>query len=239
MENFDVSIGLYAGYDWTSTRQTIEEAQRAMRKRLQKLRQLLATGHSTDVTTDELASTTLFKSVHLGLSSSSRGLTTAQLLDAIDRELEGHTCTPADDDASLASSWQALPSPPKEHTPSTAKGFSSLQNLRRSRHPALEFSLKDVTGRYREYDPAQESTHREPVRISSVRLNVDHVTVIDNIRTSTWKKFLTELRPSDGGTLRPTGAPMLRVNFDMVRSSEDSQTPEALLKVSRDPKRSE
>ncbi|KAG0143212.1 hypothetical protein CROQUDRAFT_661531 [Cronartium quercuum f. sp. fusiforme G11] len=232
IENFDVSICLHEGYDWTSTRHAIEEAQKAMRKRLQKLRQLLAKGHLTDdAIDDELPSATLFKSVHFGLPASSHSLTTAQLLTAIERELDDHGLTAADDDTSIASSWQTLPSPPKERSGPTINSLSPLRNLQRSRHPALEFTLKNVTTRFRKYDTLQKTSDNESNRTTSLRLNADHVSIIDNIRTSTWKKFLTELRPNDGGVLRPTGAPMLRVNLDMVLSSEDERKQEALLKL--------
>ncbi|KAH9810978.1 hypothetical protein DFH28DRAFT_1063819 [Melampsora americana] len=231
VENFDVSIGLHEGYDWASTRHAIEEAQKAMRKRLQKLRQLLAKGHSDESTIDEeLPSTTLFKSVHFGLPSSTRSLTTAQLLDAIDRELDDPIVQ--NDDASITSSWQTLPPPPKERSGPTINSLSNLRNLQRSRHPALEFILNEVTFRFRSYDTTKDQTKdKETSPRNSIRLKSNQVSVIDNIRTSTWKKFLTELRPNDGGNLRPTGSPMLRVNVDLVVSTDDHQKNEAILKL--------
>lgn len=206
-----------------------------MRKRLQKLRQLLAKGQVNDSEKDDELSTsaTLFKSVHLGLPPSSRSLTPAQLLNAIDRELdEDVPAAVLNDEASLASSWQTLPSPTKERSGSSINNLSPLRSLKRSRTPALEFTLKDITSRVRKYDTKQETADDEPIRATSLRLNADRVSVIDNIRTSTWKKFLTELRPNDGGVLRPTGAPMLRLNLDMLVSTENLCQEEALLKVS-------
>lgn len=233
VENFDVSIGLHEGYDWASTRHAIEEAQKAMRKRLQKLRQLVATGHSDETTIDEeLPSTTLFKSVHFGLPPSTRSLTTAQLLNAIDRELDDPVSVVPNVDASITGSWQTLPPPPKERSGPTINCFSTLRNLQRSRHPALEFILNEITCRFRAYDTTQEKTNKDSSgSSSSLRLKSNQVSVIDNIRTSTWKKFLTELRPNDGGNLRPTGSPMLRFNFDIVVSPDDCQKQEAILKL--------
>ncbi|EGG01564.1 uncharacterized protein MELLADRAFT_92084 [Melampsora larici-populina 98AG31] len=234
VENFDVSIGLHEGYDWASTRHAIEEAKKAMRKRLQKLRQLLAKGHSDESTLDEeLPSTTLFKSVHFGLPPSTRSLTTAQLLNAIDRELDDPVGVVPNEDVSITGSWQTLPPAPKERSGPTINCLSTIGNLQRSRHPALEFVLNELTCRFRVYDPSQNPFVKDSSSESlmSIKIKVNQVSILDNIKTSTWKKFLTELRPNDGGNLRSTGSPMLRVKFDLVDSPDEDGKQEAILKL--------
>ncbi|MBW0479527.1 hypothetical protein O181_019242 [Austropuccinia psidii MF-1] len=237
LDSFNVTLGLYDGFDWSSTRQTIQEAQRAVRKRLQKIRQLLATGNVADATIDEdLVPTTLFKSFHVGLPSSS-GLSRAQLLNAIDDELENSTGTLKDELESMTGSWQSLPAhsakEPSSSRPVTQS--SPPRPLDRSTQPMLKFVMMRLQGRFRKFEGKRAAT--ESQRICSLHLKAESLTVIDNIRTSTWKKFLTELRPSEGGMLRPTGAPMLRVKFEIMPSSDEPKLSEALLKLKISPLR--
>ena len=56
----DVAIFLYDGYDWARTRKTIEDEVKEMRRRLTKIRQLVANGHTQDPSVEE-TSTLLFK----------------------------------------------------------------------------------------------------------------------------------------------------------------------------------
>ncbi|KAI8460975.1 hypothetical protein BY996DRAFT_6408983 [Phakopsora pachyrhizi] len=312
VEKLDIKIGLHSGYDLHSTRQTIEDARKSIRKRLRKIRQLLATGNPVEESIeDEMVSKTLFKSVHLGLSSSTHGLSNAQILTAIDNELSKQ----ADDDdlrdeeektnevknsaeedkridegdelenESTTGSWQSLKSKPILKDRARVGSYQRSSELCRSIKPMLELELLNVGGRFRKFfedlkegeEDLKVKTNEERNRSSSSSLRVENLnsepdslticcrndkkrdtvkkvlslelkvltlTVIDGVPTSTWKKFLTELRPSEGGILRPRGSPMLRIKFDLVPSSSSSSSSfdglrnnEALIKVKISPLR--
>jgi len=248
VEQLDVLVRFHDGYDWSSTRQTIQQAQKTVRKRLQKIRQLLATGNPADARSieEDLGPTTLFKSLHLGLDSSTRGLSNAQLLDAIDDQLVKEAVEPVSDDPeSMAGSWQSLtPHPPNElPQPRLVSVPSSKQRqLCRSAQPMLKIVLDRVQGHFRKYYHDRESgdtkaSDSSDCRLSSLQLKTDTLTIIDNIPTSTWKKFLTELRPGEGGMMRPTGAPMVRVKFVVTPSARDSCLKEAIVKLKISPLR--
>ncbi|WAR64129.1 hypothetical protein PtB15_16B289 [Puccinia triticina] len=251
VEDLDVVVRFYDGYDWNSTRQTIQQAQKTVRKKLQKIRQLLATGTPADARSMEenLGPTTLFESVHLGLDASTRGLSTAQLLDAIDDQLEKEPGEPASDDPeSMTDSWQSLAAhPSKDHPPPRLVSVpsSKQQHLARSAQPMLNILLNGVQGRFRKYQEPPPSRPADPskddqsndARITSLHLKTDALTIIDNVPTSTWKKFLTELRPGEGGMMRPTGAPMLRLSFLVTPSARLSARNEAIVKLKISPLR--
>ncbi|KNE94284.1 hypothetical protein PSTG_12310 [Puccinia striiformis f. sp. tritici PST-78] len=248
VEHLDVLVRFYDGYDWYSTRQTIQQAQKNVRKKLQKIRQLLATGNPADprAMEEDLGPTTLFQSIHLGLDSSTQSLSPAQLLDAIDDQLEKETAELVSDDVeSMAGSWQSLtPHPSKDPQPRLVSASSSKQrHLGRSAQPMLKIVLSEVQGHFRKYHDNQQqpdqakSRETNDRRLSSLQLRTDSLTIIDNIPTSTWKKFLTELRPGEGGMMRPTGAPMVRLKFIVIPSARDSRLKEAIIKLKISPLR--
>ncbi len=61
-----VNLFLYDGYDWATTRKTIEEQVKEMRKRLAKIRQLVASGQVQEPIIED-TSALLFNSFHIGL----------------------------------------------------------------------------------------------------------------------------------------------------------------------------
>ncbi|KAA1129630.1 autophagy- protein 2 [Puccinia graminis f. sp. tritici] len=251
VEHLDVLVRFYDGYDWNSTRQTIQQAQKTVRKRLQKIRQLLATGNPADARSmeEDLGPTTLFKSVQLGLDSSTRGLSTAQLLDAIDDQLEKEPAEPVGDEAeSMTGSWQSLAAHPSKDLPHprlVSVPSSKQRHLGRSAQPMLKIVLNGIQGHFRKYQetaPQADQNRKNDrsnneCRLSSLQLKTDALTIIDNIPTSTWKKFLTELRPGEGGLMRPTDAPMLRLKFLITPSAKDSRLKEAIIKLKISPLR--
>lgn len=248
VENLDVLIKFHDGYDWDSTRQAIQDARKTVRKRLQKIRQLLATGNPVDARSmeEDLLPTTLFESLHLGLNPPPHDLSAAQLLKVIDNELgKGITDSPAEDVESMTGSWQSL-APQSTKDQSGARGTSSLakhRHLNRSTKAMLKVVLSRLQGSFRKFKPDQQHQGMKlnpeggDFRLNSLQLKCDSLTIIDNVPTSTWKKFLTELRPSEGGMLRPTGAPMLRFKFDANSSATTSRLKEATIKVKISPLR--
>ena len=218
-----VSIQLHEGYDWVRTRRAIEEEIKAVRKRLAKIRQLLASGQKAD---ESLAQTDtgsmLFNSVYIGLDQNQDYLDDpAALLAAIDEELEE-----GQSEMNTQSSWQTLPGGPtsggerKKPTPRL-----NGKRLTRSKKAQIEINLTGIKADYDIYDTTHDIASRVNTTIQSLE-------ILDHIKTSTWKKFLTEMKSDARGNVRETDADMVRVELVSVRPSPPSSTEESRLKVS-------
>ena len=86
VRQFNVAVYLYDGYDWIRTRKIIEEKAKEMRRKLAKIRQLVASGQTPDPSVEE-TSTLLFNSVYIGLEHNVDELEPGALIAAIDEEL--------------------------------------------------------------------------------------------------------------------------------------------------------
>lgn len=217
MSSTDVTIHIHEGYDWASTRKAIEAEAKVVRLRLAKIKQLLERGQTADASASD-ASVLMFGSIQLGLPPGASELPAPDLLAAIDVELAEPA---ADDDAS---SWQSLENQPATRKP-TRVG-KARRRLTRSPALAIEVNLRKVGATFDTYPTKSQLASR-------VRVDVATFEIIDNIRTSTWRKFLTELRASDGGVVRASEASMVRFELNKVRPvgrAADSQE-EIVMKV--------
>ena len=221
----DVTIHIHEGYDWATTRSAIAAEAKAVRRRLEKIKQLLADGQTPDASAEQ-ASVLLFGSVALGLPPGASELPGPQLLAAINDELERDeaevetvvgTDIP-DDTTSVAESWQTLPAQarnslaPSRPAASTKRGATSAKarrRLTRARSSAIEVVLNGIAASFDAFPPESERSSRLKVAVATFE-------ILDHVRTSTWRKFLTELRASDGGVVRASGAPMVRLELDKV-----------------------
>lgn len=219
MSECEISIHIHDGYDWASTRKAIEEESKLVRRRLEKIRQLLARGQVPDSSVDE-TSVLMFGSVQLGLPPGASEFTSGQLLAAINEELDDES-----DTVSNVSSWQSLSGQPQSSKP-TLVG-KARKKLTRSTTFAIEINLRDINSNFDNYSPTDELS-------SKIKFNVTNFEIIDNIKTSTWKKFLTELRASDGGTVRASGSSMIRFEMSTFRAKDHSNShgEEIAMKVS-------
>ncbi|KAL8277733.1 hypothetical protein RQP46_009855 [Phenoliferia psychrophenolica] len=209
LSSCDFSIHIHEGYDWASTRKAIAAEAKAVRRRLEKIRQLLAAGQTADASAAE-SSVLLFGSVQLGLPPGSADLPTPALLAAIDEELNLDDADDARTEVAQSDvgSWQSLPGQPSSRKP-TLVG-KTRKRLTRSPNFAIEVNLRDVAASFDTFDETSQLASR-------VRFDVNQFEIIDNIRTSTWRKFLTELRASDGGVVRASGASMVRFELNKLR----------------------
>lgn len=207
MTDCEITVHIHEGYDWSQTRKAIEEQAKVVRRRLEKIRQLLASGQTPDASADE-TSVLMFGSIQLGLPPGSSELTNGQLLVAINEELDDES-----DAVSSISSWQPLSGQPQSTKP-TLVG-KSRKKLTRSSTFAIEINLTGIDASFDSYSLSDQLA-------SKIKLDVSNFDIIDNIRTSTWKKFLTELRPSDGGVVRASGTSMIRFEMNKFRSEEHS-----------------
>lgn len=211
----DVNVLLYDGYDWVRTQKTIETGIKTMRRRLAKIRQLLATGQTPDETVEETHAV-LFNSVYIGLPPEADELEPAALIVAIDDELN------EDIETASQSSWQTF-NQPHQPKPRTTSG-GRTKSLARSRGPQVEFCLHGLRAEFDQFIPDESLASR-------VLATVHQLEILDHIKTSTWKKFLTELREDVKGNVRETDADMVRVELRNVHPIPDSPIEEGRFRV--------
>jgi autophagy-related protein 2 len=213
----DVTVLLYDGYDWARTRKAIEEEVKEMRRRLTKIRQLVANGQTQDPSVEE-TSTLLFNSVYIGLDQDVDELEPGALIAAIDEELND------DADNESQSSWQSL-RPPSTGKPRMRSTRVHGKRLTRSKGPSIEFKLSGLNAEIDQYRPGEALVSRTFVTVRDLE-------ILDHIKTSTWQKFLTELRSDSRGNVRETDSNMVRVELRTVRPVQNHPSEEARLRVS-------
>ena len=203
---------------------------KAVRRRLEKIRQLLASGQKADESFDRATTgSTLFNSVYIGLDQHRDSLNdTDALLAAIDEELEDMA---GETEMNTQSSWQTLPgAPPQYSTPSVGISEKSRKirlhgrRLTRSKKAQIEINLNGIRSDIDIYRPEDDIASRLHTTIRSIE-------ILDHIKTSTWKKFLTEMKSDSRGNMRETDADMLRVELMAVRPSLPSPSEESRLRV--------
>ncbi|KAJ7285766.1 hypothetical protein C8J57DRAFT_1168465 [Mycena rebaudengoi] len=213
----DINVFLYDGYDWVKTRKTIEEEVKEMRKRLAKIKQLVARGQTPDSSFDE-TSTVLFNSVYIGLEQDADELEPDALIAAIDEELRD------DLDTTSQSSWQSLQPSPTGALPRPRSSKIHGKRLTRSKAPSIEFRLFGVEAEVDQF-------HVDEPTVSRTFVTVKDLEILDHIKTSTWKKFLTELRSDSRGNVRETGSNMVRLELRSVRPVPGHPSEEARLRA--------
>lgn len=221
LHDCDVTLFLYDGYDWARTRRIIQDEQKEMRRKLAKIRQLVASGQTPDPSVEE-TNTLLFNSVYIGLEHNVDELEPSALIAAIDEELN------EDQDTASQSSWQSLkPQPQFTNSPGKSPAQSHRtrrKRLSRSRGPSIEFRLLGLDVEVDNYKPDAELVSRT---LATVR----DVEILDHIKTSTWRKFLTALREDSRGNIRETDSNMVRVELRSVHPVPGHPSEEARLRA--------
>ncbi|KAI0721077.1 hypothetical protein C8T65DRAFT_601842 [Cerioporus squamosus] len=219
VHKFAATVLLYDGYDWVRTRKIIEEKAKEMRRRLAKIRQLVASGQTPDPSVEE-TNTLLFNSVYIGLEHNIDELEPGALIAAIDEELNEEFET------NTQSSWQSL-----KPQPLASPGRGSSHNtsrhrrrLHRSKGPSIEIKLMDLDAEIDQYRP-------DAALVSRVFATVKDVEILDHIKTSTWSKFLTSLRADTRGNVRETDSNMVRVELRMLHPVPGHPSQEARLRA--------
>ncbi len=216
--NCDATLFLYDGYDWARTRRIIEEEAKNMRRRLAKIRQLVAEGQTPDPSVEE-TNTLLFNSVYLGLEHNVDELEPGALISAIDAELND------DFETASQSSWQSLqPQPTSPGGKSGSKRTRRSKASRRSRGPSIEFKLMGVSAEVDQY-------RDHPTIASRTLITVHNIEILDHIKTSTWRKFLTALWLDSKGNIRETDSNMARIELRKVYPASGNPIQEARLRV--------
>ncbi|KAJ3216009.1 autophagy- protein 2 [Dinochytrium kinnereticum] len=116
---------------------------------------------------------------------------------------------------------------PEESKRDQRKSRASTRHspLKRSREPAMEFRAFGVTVDVKVFSQSAE-------RAAKTLLLVRDFDIIDNIRTSTWRKFLSHMRPDSDDQPREKKSDMIRFELVKVRPNP-SQSPleETRLKI--------
>ncbi len=220
MQQFSATLLLYDGYDWVRTRKIIEEKAKEMRRKLAKIRQLVANGQTPDPSVEE-TNTLLFNSVYIGLEHNVEELEPDALIAAIDEELNDEFET------NTQSSWQSL-KPQSLASPGRGGSQASARHrrrLHRSRGPSIEIRLMRLTAEVDQYRP-------QAALVSRILATVKDLEILDHIKTSTWSKFLTSLRADSRGNVRETDSNMVRVELRMLHPVPGHPSQEARLRVS-------
>ncbi|KAF9013883.1 hypothetical protein BDQ17DRAFT_1341670 [Cyathus striatus] len=216
VKNADFNLLLYDGYDWVKTRRTIEEGVKEMRKRLNRIRQLVANGHGQQPVSDE-TSKLLFNSVYVGIEQDIEGLEPADLIAAIDKELKD------DIETGSQSSWQSLR--PADIGKSHARPVRVHgKRLTRSKGPSMEIQLAGTSAAFTKYDMTESLASR-------IFVTIDELEILDHIKTSSWNKFLTNLRSDSQGNARESDSSMVRIELRNVRPDPGLPNEEARLKA--------
>ncbi|KAL1733122.1 hypothetical protein EV714DRAFT_282136 [Schizophyllum commune] len=213
----DITLFLYDGYDWARTRKTIEQEVKEMRKRLAKIRQLVANGQTQETDSDDV-SAVLFNSVHIGLDEDFDALEPGALIAAIDEELR------EDPETASQSSWQSLRAPGPSGKPRQKSVRVHGKRLTRAKGPSIEFRLQGVHADVDQFRPGEDM-------VSRTFATVRDLEILDHIKTSTWKKFLTELRSDARGNVRETDSNMVRIELRMVQPVKGNSAEEARLRA--------
>ncbi|KAL5529268.1 hypothetical protein ACEPAG_5253 [Sanghuangporus baumii] len=216
-QDCEVHLLLYDGYDWERTRRTIREEVKRVRRRLAKIRQLLASGQTYDPNVEEVNSR-LFNSVYVGLEPEAEDLDGDALMAAIDDELAVDTS-----DVASESSWQSF-RPEKKATIRVPRQSLRVNRLDRSQAPSIEFSIRGMAIDFDQYLPGASLASRF---LSTIR----DIEILDHIKTSTWSTFLTELRSDSRGNIRETDSNMLRVELQTLQPFQGHHEQEARLKA--------
>ena len=190
-----------------------------MRKKLARIRQLVASGQMQD-STIEHTSAILFNSVHIGLEQDDEALgEPSALIAAIDEELRD------DFETASQSSWQSL-KPSNTTKPRIRRARTHGRRLIRSKTPSIEFCLSGLQARFDQYQQDNPLVSRTLVTIKDLE-------ILDHIKTSTWKKFLTQLRSDSRGNVRETDSDMVRIELRTVRPVLGHSSEEVRLRVSK------
>lgn len=187
-----------------------------VKRRLAKIRQLLANGQTYNPNLEEV-NTVLFNSVYVGLEQDTEGLEPDALLAAIDDELKD------DDEAASESSWQSFKPGAQSRAPPHIE-MSQSKKLHRSKDPSIEFSLQGLSLDFNNYRPSASLTTR-------LLFTIKDLEILDHIRTSTWSKFLTGMQTDNRGNVRETDSHMVQVELQMLLPYDQDAEQEARLKV--------
>ena len=209
---------LHDGYDWPRTRDTITKAVKRVEGRvLQRRGSNNDSRPSFDMDDDDQESVIgdlLFNSIYIGIPANRDP---RELSKHINNSLEGVDMM--SETGSYASTFESRPtSRSRASTDPRTRGL----RLTRSRTHKMQIELKGVCVDFVLFPQNGGETQ------SSIDLKVRDMEIIDNVPTSTWKKFVTYMR--DAGN-RETGSQMAHIEVLNVKPVPTLAASELVIKV--------
>lgn len=213
---------LHDGYDWPRTRDTISAAVKRVEYKAAQRRDSRRVSFDVDDDEESVIGDFLFNSIYIGIPANRDP---KELSKAIAKDFDDHMSETSFAPSSIndVSSRPSSRSRNAEfsRSGSSAGGKSSLK-LSRSKTHKLQFELKGVCVDFLLFPPDAGETQ------SSVDVRVRDLEIIDNVPTSTWKKFVTYMQDAGG---RETGSSMVHLEVMNVKPVPDLAASEIVLKV--------
>lgn len=214
VSNFDLSLRLHSGYDWPSTRKAVQREAKLVRKRLQKIKQLLADGQVPDDSV-EAATSSLLDSIHISLPNVPAEMGPDEMMRVVEDELGDHSDAASTADSDATASWQTLPTVrrgQRDEASATTDGQQQHAKLQRSARSLIDFNFRGLEVEFDKADPSQAGHV-----VSRIAVNARRFEIIDNIETSTWRTFLTEMQDRNAALRHDVGSKMVKVEILHVR----------------------
>jgi autophagy-related protein 2 len=206
IRNVDAFLHLYGGFDAESTRKAFEDEAKRVRRRLQRIKQMLDQGQIPDDSVEE-ATATLFDSMHVSLPKgrTAADMNATELMQVVDEEMDDQTET-----ASTASTWKQFV-PGRVDSP-TFSSKRKRSKLARSKDSMIEFEFKGIQVNFDSFDDGDADVQ------SKLDLRVRSLRILDHIKTSTWQTFLTGMS-SSALRLSESQPDMVRLELTSVLST--------------------
>ncbi|KAK6345046.1 autophagy- protein 2, variant 2 [Orbilia javanica] len=226
VRNTQLIWNLHDGYDWQKTRDTISKAvkrveERAFRRRRRHIdtQRGLEEEDEGDDEGDEESATydVLFNSIYITLP---QHRDPRELSQDIQNQIKGSYETQSET-GSYAPSVTTVDSP-YSSGPRNLPSRRRDQKYQRSKRNAMQFELKGVDVDFDIFEPDGLEIQ------TSLDLRINEVQVTENVRTSTWRMFLTYMREAG---VRERGLPMAHIHVDTLRPIPELAATELSIKV--------
>jgi len=210
---------MHDGYDWQRTRDALSQAVKKVEGRALEKRRRHERGLTFDESESDEESETydvLFNSIYITLP---QNRDPKQLSRDINAQIKGY-----DDSMSETGSYATTTTATGSQFPGAKSGVTRplTSKFKRSSRSKLQLELRGVNVDFVLFELDGQELQ------SSVDIKVKDFEIIDNVPTSTWRKFVTYMR--DAG-VRETGIPMAHIQVDTLRPVPELAATELALKV--------
>jgi autophagy-related protein 2 len=253
LRNTRVVWNLHDGYDWPKTRDAIALAVQKLEQRAAEALAAKArrkTPHPTrtvtlpellygddpwtfdeeeedDVDDDSEIGDILFNSIYVGVR---RGQDPKMLARNINRDLDAQSETTSQvsttPSSPMRSSRGASPGFAAGNPLERARGSAKSLRLKRSKSQKVQINLRNLAF---DFDLLSEPLQAGNTILSTVRLKVGDLEILDNVPTSSWNKFVTYWRGAD--KRRETASAMVDLEIANVKPVQHLSASELVIKV--------
>ncbi|EWC45786.1 hypothetical protein DRE_05123 [Drechslerella stenobrocha 248] len=219
VRNIQLIWNLHDGYDWPKTRDTISKAVKNVEERASRRRRHSETFSRSEEPDEEEESETydvLFNSIYITLPLNRDP---KDLSKDIQNQIRGGYDTQSETGSYAPTTTTLDSEAPGSRGPQARRRDQKFQ---RSQRNTMQFELKGVDVDFTIFAPDGLEVQ------SSLDLRINDVRVTENVRTSTWRRFLTYMR--EAGT-RERGLPMAHIHVDTLRPIPELAATELSIKV--------